>query len=206
MKKRTTTFLMFALLMITGNNILKAQRITVTIAGTGDFGYSGDWGTCKQAKINQPMDVCMDALHNIYFVDQGNNRIRKVSAANGIITTIAGGGSLTVDGIPATSASLSPNYMCIDATGNLYVSTSNQVRKIEASTGIITIIAGTAVAGYGGDGGPATVANLNSPLGICIDVAGNIYIVDGANYRIRKVTAATGIITTIAGSGYPGHP
>jgi len=190
-----------ALLMIAGNTIVSAQYITVTIAGTGTAGYSGDGRPGNQANINGPMDVCIDAAHNVYFVDAGNSRIRKVSATTGIITTVAGGGGSTADGVPATSASLTAlTKMCADAAGNLYISTSNKIRKITTG-GIITTVAGTGVAGYTADGVLATTAELNGPVGVCVDATGNIYIADAGNNRIRKVTAATGIISTIAGTG-----
>ena len=201
MKKSTIVTCLLVLLFIAGYNIASAQRIIVTYAGTGISGFSGDQGSGKSAQINYPHDVCMDAAHNIYFVDEINNRIRMVSAAKGVITTIAGGGTSTADGVPAIIASLTPNYLCIDAAGNLYVTTSNKIRKINATTGIITTVAGSGTAGFTGDGGLAIAASLNGPEGICIDAAGNIYFADGANNRIRKITAATGIISTIGGTG-----
>ena len=203
MRKFTITALSCMLLIAAGS--VNAQMITVTMAGSGSTPYNGNGQAGYLTQINNPTDVCMDAAHNIYFADNYNGRIRKMSAANGVITTVAGGGSSAADGIAATSASLSPGYMCIDASGNLYVSTGNKIREINAATGIITTIAGTGAAGYSGDGGLATSAMINGPMGICIDAAGNIYIVDQSNNRIRKVTAATGIITTIAGTSAAGY-
>ena len=199
-----TNVLLIIALMITGNSIVNAQNITVTLAGNGIAGFSGDGGPANLAKINAPNDVCVDAVHNIYFVDAGNSRIRMVSAATGAITTVAGGGTSTADGVPAMTASIPGlTKMAIDAVGNLYVSTSNKIKMISPA-GIITTVAGTGTAGYSGDGGAAISAELKGPSGICVDAAGNIYISDVSNNRIRKVSAGTGIISTIAGTGASG--
>ena len=197
-----TTLFIIILLTLTNNAIVNAQRIMVTLAGTGVAGDNGDGGSCSQSAIHAPNDICMDVAHNIYFTDTCNHKIKKISAKNGVITTIAGGGSSIADGILATSASLTPSYMCIDSIGNLYVS-SGKVRKIDAITGIITTIAGGGSSSA--DGVPATMANLGHIRGICIDRFGNIYVVDAGYHRIRKVIAATGIITTIAGIGRAGY-
>ncbi len=190
-----------ALLIIAGNTIVSAQYITVTVAGTGIAGYSGDGQPGKQANINGPTDVCLDAANNVYFVDANNGRIRKVLATNGVITTLAGGGTSVADGVPATTASLTGlSKMCADAAGNVYFSVGNKVRKVNTA-GIITTVAGTGTPGYVSDGVPATSTPLNNPMGVGVDAAGNIYISDVNNYRIREVAAGTGIITTIAGTG-----
>jgi len=200
MKKINLTLLLVALLTV-GSQLAYAQRITVTIAGSGTAGYSGDGGWGKYAMINSPYDVCADAAQNVYFTDTANGRIRMVSAKNGLISTIAGGGVSSAEGILATYAALSPTNMCIDAAGNLYVvASSNKVRRIDAVTHIITTVAGTGVAGFSGDGGPAISATFNGICGICIDASGNLYLVDQGNYCIRKVAAGTGLVTTIAGT------
>jgi len=202
MKKSTVVSFLVVLIAITGYNIANAQRIMVTYAGTGVGGFSGDWGAGKAAQINQPHDVCMDAANNIYLIDQTNGRIRKISAQNGVISTFAGGGTSTVDGVPAISALLTPNYMCIDASSsNIYLTSSNQIKKINIATGIITTVAGLSTAGFSGDGGPAIAASMQGPAGICIDASGNLYVADESNNRIREIYAATGIINTIGGSG-----
>ncbi len=203
MQKFTKILIGSALLVAAASTNLFAQRITVTVAGTGIAGCSGDGGSSKQAQISGPKDICLDAAQNIYFVDRGNGRIRKISAIKGIITTVAGGGASTADGVPATNASLTMNYMCISASGNIYFTTDdNRIRKI--SSGIVTTVAGTGAAGYSGDGGLALAATLNNPQGICIDAANNIYFVDRNNNCIRTITASTGNISTIAGNGTPG--
>ena len=205
MKKFTNVLLTIAL-MIAGNSIVNAQKITVTWGGNGTAGFSGDGGAGSLAKLNTPYDIKMDAAHNLYFVDQGNNRVRKINAKNGLITTVAGGGTSSADGVPATSESLGGlSYLAVDAAGDIFVTNGNAVKSIDAVTGIITTIAGAATAGYSGDGGIASLASLNGPTGICVDATNNIFIVDAGNNRIRKITAATGIITTIAGTGTSGY-
>ena len=177
------------------------RYITVTPGGTGNAGLSPSGKAGYLTNVSSPMDVCTDAAQNIYYTDQGNGLVRKISAMDGTITTIGGGGSSFAEGIPAVNASLSPSYMCIDGLGNIYVTTNNRVRMISATTGLITTIAGTGGYGFSGDGLAATGATMNGILGICVDVAGNLYMVDSGNNRVRKVTASTGLISTIAGTG-----
>ena len=193
-----------------GNNRIRKvsdNGIITTIAGTGTSGFSGDGGVATSAELNFPIGVATDAAGNLYIADTGNNRIRKVSA-KGIITTIAGTGTygFTGDGGVATSAELyEPNLVATDAAGNLYIADScnNRIRKV-SDNGIITTIAGTGVFGkFSGDGGGATSAHLYEPISVATDAAGNLYIADTFNKRIRKVSAY-GIITTIAGTGTSG--
>jgi len=146
-----------------------------------------------------------DRLGNVYIVDDGNSRIRKVDAS-GTITTFAGGGSSTANNIPATNASLSlpgGGAVVSDAYGNILFADGNRIRKVVPATGIITTIAGSTSSGFSGDNGPATSALLNYPHGLCVDVTGNIYISDEGNQRIRKINSS-GIIITVAGSGGQG--
>jgi len=184
-----------------------AQPGTITTAvGTGTAGYSGDGGPATAARINSPRDVFMDGAGNLYIADYFNHRVRKVDAS-GIITTVAGTGvaGFSGNGGPATAARLnSPATMAVDAAGNLYIADqfNHRIRKVDAG-GIITTFAGTGVAGFLGDGGPATSARLNFPNQIEFDGAGNVYISDQVNDRIRKVDAG-GIITTFAGTGVAG--
>ncbi|MCH8905119.1 MAG: hypothetical protein IIA45_14530 [Bacteroidetes bacterium] len=183
--------------------------IISTVAGNGSLGFSGDGGAATSAELNLPTAVCSDTTGNIYISDKGNQRIRKVDGVSGIISTIAGTGtaSFTGDGGPSTSATISqPHGMQTDIAGNLYFAdrTNHRIRRIDFVTGIITTVAGNGTIGFSGDGGAATSAGLNYPIGLCLDDSGNIYIADQINHRIRKVTKSTGIITTIAGNGNPG--
>ncbi len=186
--------------------LVHSQSIT-TIAGTGLWGYTGDGGMATAAEIRTPFDIAVDASGNIYFSDQGNFCIRKVTSS-GIISTIAGTGlqGFSGDGGPATAAAMKATFgIVLDAVGNIYFSDRNnhRIRKITPA-GIITTFAGNGTAGYSGDFGPATLAKLNAPEGLAIDKHGNIFISDDQNSVIRKVTKS-GIITTVAGNGIAGY-
>jgi len=186
-----------------------------TFAGNAKIGYSGDGGSAISAELWAPSGVAVDASGNLYIADLGDNVVRKVTASTGMITTVAGDstymgadthGGYSGDGGPAVSAELNgPVSVALDPSGNLYISDggNNVVRKVAASTGIITTVAGHfSLGGYSGDGGPAVKAQLNNPYGIAADISGNLYIADTRNNVVRKVSASTGIITTVAGNGY----
>lgn len=201
-----STPLIFFLLFSAG--IADAQNIE-TIAGTGAGGYSGDDGPATNAQLLWPTDVAIDKDGNVYIADHENYRIRKIDKNTGIITTVIGTGvpGYSGDNGSATEARIDhPHGMTIDKYGNIFIAdTYNHcIRKITKSTGIITTIAGTGFDGYSGDGGPAMEAQLSSPYGITVDTVGNIYIADRNNNCIRKVTVATGNISTIAGTGVGG--
>jgi uncharacterized protein (TIGR03437 family) len=208
------------------NRILRVARdgIISTVAGNGDNVSAGDGGPATAATIGGPAGLAFDAAGNLYVAELGRSleypaasglpyfsdsgrRIRKI-ATSGTITTVAGNGTAEYsgDGSTATAAQLdAPWGVAADSGGNLYVSDSGNhtVRKI-ASSGIITTVAGTGIRGSTGDGGPATGARLNVPLGIALDGAGNIYVAECFNPRIRKISAA-GVITTVAGNGASGY-
>jgi hypothetical protein len=177
-----------------------------TVAGNGVAGYSGDGGPATSAELNNPYGVAVDAAGNIYIADTLNNRVRKVTP-NGTITTVAGTGAVgfSGDGGPATSARLNrPIRLTIDQQGDILLAdnNNNRIRKVTPG-GIITTVAGSAVQGYEGDGGPAAAAALYYPVYALSDNAGNLFIVDQFNHAIRKVDSS-GIITTVAGTGVPG--
>jgi trimeric autotransporter adhesin len=206
-----------------GNGLIRkvaaSNRVITTVAGNiaGDnTGYSGDGGPAVKAQLNKPFGVAVDASGNLYIADAGNNVIRKVSASTGTITTVAGNGSnagtnpggFSGDNGPATSAKLSdPEGVALDASGNLYIAdaTNWRVRKVDASTGIITTVAGNGVQGSSGDNGAATSAELNHLMGVSVDASGNLYIADTGNMRVRMVDASTGKIRAFAGSGVQGN-
>jgi len=178
-----------------------------TVAGNGRYGYSGDGGPATAASLNFAWGVAVDAAGNLYIADGSNDRIRKVALGE-TITTVAGNGQrgYSGDGGPATAASLNgPAGVAVDAAGNLYIAdySNNRIRKVTPG-GTITTVAGNGVRQYSGDGGPATAASLSSPSGVAVDAAGNLYIADNGNIRIRKVTPG-GTITTVAGNGVQGY-
>jgi len=175
--------------------------IISTFAGNGTGGYSGDGGPATSAALS-PNNITIDALGNVYISDASNACIRKVNSS-GVISTIAGTGiqGYSGDGGLAINAQLkNPGGLCVDGSGNIYVSDGNNcIRKINTS-GIISTYAGNGAAGFSGDGGAATSAQFNVPLGIAIDGLGNLYISDFSNNRIRKVSSS-GVISTFAGNG-----
>jgi len=179
--------------------------IITTFAGTGTAGFSGNGGGATGAGLNVPSGVAVDGSGNLFIADTGNRRIRRVAA--GTITTFAGNGGFGFDGDggAATSTSLaSPSGVVVDDSGNVFIAdTGNRlIRRVAAGTGIINVLAGNLIAGFSGDGGAATSANLSNPSGVAVDGSGNLFIADRSNNRIRRVASSTGIITTVAGGGY----
>ena len=186
--------------------ITAVTGIISTAAGTGTRGYSGDNTAATAALLDFPMGVAFDQAGNLYIADQTNRRIRKVTAATGIISTVAGVGTTSFSGenSAATGAMLNfPQGVAVDSSGNVFFSdTGNQrIRKITAATGLITTVAGSGVQGYNGDNIAATSAMLNIPYGVAVDSLGNVYFADSGNNRIRKVTTGSGNITTVVGNG-----
>ena len=204
--KNVKRFCVFLLLFFAGINSTKAQfGIINTLAGTGTASFTGDGGLATAATVNTPVGVWVVPSGDVYFADQSNNRIRKITVATGIITTIAGTGTagFSGDGGAATSAELNkPAGIFIDPAGNIYIGDlmNNRVRKVTPG-GIISTVAGNGTAGFAGDGGLATSAELNEPWGVWVEPSGNILITDQLNYRVRKVDITTGNISTIAGNG-----
>ncbi|MEV0262987.1 RICIN domain-containing protein [Streptomyces sp. NPDC050617] len=198
-------------LYISDRNGHRVRKVTTdgkisTVAGTGAQGSDGDDGPAVKARLNTPRGIAVDSSGTVYIVDSENHRIRKVTA-DGKITTIAGTGAKGPggDGGPATKAQLNTPYgVAVDSAGTVYVADriNHRVRMI-TTDGKITTAAGTGAKGPGGDGGPATKAQLSYPWGVAVDGAGDLYIADAGNCRVRKVTA-DGKITTIAGTGAKG--
>ncbi len=176
-----------------------------TIAGTGAFGYSGDGGQATDAKIWGPWDLTIDRYGNILFIDADNFRIRKITPA-GIISTIAGNGSVSTasDGATAATAAVSSTGAGIvaDTSGNVYFSEYNKIRKIDGSGILRTAAAQYYSTGYSGDGGPATAAFFSDPQGLVFDRHGNLVLADQYNYVVRNINPS-GIVHTIAGNNFP---
>ena len=165
-------------------------------------GFAGDAGPAASALLDSPQGVAVDANNNIYIADTNNNRIREVSG--GTINTIAGTGAagFSGDGGQAASAMLDmPLAVAVDSKGNVYIADSNNNRIREVTGNTISTVAGNGQQGYSGDGGPATATGLDTPSGIAVDSAFNLYIGDTGNQRVRVVTFATGTISTLAGTG-----
>lgn len=175
-----------------------------TIAGTGKGAFSGDGKPATSASLNFPNSVAVDANGNIFFADEFNNRVRKIDAVSGVISTVAGNGKVnfTGNGGAALSTALVPHRIAFDQQGNLNIADviNSRVYRLDINSGTVTLLAGTGDEKFAGDGGPATAAGLE-PDGIATDSNGNLYIADELNHRIRKIDAATGTISTIAGTG-----
>jgi uncharacterized protein (TIGR03437 family) len=179
----------------TNNHVIRkvtSGGVISTFAGNNQAGSSGDGGAANVAQLNSPTAVALDSANNVYIADTGNNTIRVV-APNGNINTIIGTGNLT-----------KPTSIAVDASGVLYLTDPGNNRVAKFTGGRLTIVAGTSVPGFSNDGGQATAAQLNNPKGVAVDAAGNLYITDTNNCRIRKVTP-DGVITTIAGNAKIGY-
>ncbi len=177
-----------------------------TVAGFGTPGYYGDSGPATSAELKYPTDVVLDSAGTLYIAEWGNNRIRRVTAG-GTITTVAGNGypGFNGDGGRAVFAQLNhPDGVGLDEAGNLYIADywNHRVRKVTPE-GIISTVAGNGTSGFSGDGGTATSAQLDCPSGVSLDVAGNLYVTDSYNHRIRKISPS-GVISTAAGTGVEG--
>ena len=179
----------------TGNNMIrKISGGTITLfAGTGNANYSGDNGPALNAELSGPTGVAVDSAGNLYIADTNNNLIRKVDKSGNITSYVGGTG-------PTARSLNHPTGVWIDAANVLYISDTGNRRIAKFANNVFTNIAGNQSVGFSGDGGPATRAMLNNPVGIAVDSAGNLYIADANNSRIRKVTT-DGNIVTIAGKG-----
>jgi sugar lactone lactonase YvrE len=187
-----------------GNGLIRmvSAGVITTVAGGGSS-YPGDNGPATGASLTDPTAVAVSTSGNLYIADSSDNLIRQVSS--GVITTVAGDGNccFTGDNGPATDASLDqPSGVAVDSAGNIYILDYFGNRIREVSNGVISTVAGNGVRGFSGDNGAATNAKLSGPAGIAVDAAGNLYISDQRNSRIRKVSS--GVIATVAGDGTPG--
>jgi sugar lactone lactonase YvrE len=187
-----------------------ATGVLSVVAGS-EVGFSGDGGPAREARLQDPWRLSVDAAGNLYISDHGNRRVRKVDAQTGVISTVAGNGQLT-GFFPDRLATRTPLQFllgtCVDGAGNLYIADAgfHCVQRVDAGTGKLSTVAGVVEfgdgkAGFSGDGGPGVEALLNAPAGAAVDAAGNLYIADAGNHRVRRVDARSGVITTVAGGG-----
>ncbi len=187
----------------------RASSVITTIAGTGKRGYAGDGGPAAQAVFRYVMDIVIDARGNSYVADPYNQRVRRIDAVTGRVATLAGTGEegYSGDGGPAAGAMLAdPRALALDMQEGLHIADrySHCVRRVDFATGVITTVAGRGEKGYSGDGGPAAEARFNQPSALACDPRGNLYIADCWNYRIRRLDAGTGQMTTVVGFGKMG--
>lgn len=180
-------------------------QVQVFAGGIGG-GFSGDGGLATAARIDNPTAVAVDVAGNVFIADSANNRIRKVAAGTGVITTVAGTGSSanSADGLLAVQTNFaSPSALAFDGAGNLFVAEPNfgRVRRIGGGNGFVTTVAGNGTPGFSGDGGLGYLAQVNVGNGFTVDAAGNVYVADWFNARLRRVDAATGMIQTVLGNG-----
>lgn len=194
----------FGELMIMGDNL-----ITDTWVGNGTPGRTGDGGDGYDAELNMPSDVTFDRDGNMYITDFAENVVRRMDVVTETMTTIAGTGTAGFSGDDglATSAELNgPLAVVVDDEGNVFIADAgnHRIRRIDAATGIITTVAGTGTAGFGGDNGPATSASLNFPVDLAFAHDGSLFVSDHENHRIRRIDVDSGIITTAVGTGEAG--
>jgi sugar lactone lactonase YvrE len=177
---------------------INAAGVITTVAGNGDAGWFFESGPALNASLDRPSGVALDKSGNLYiveFLETGVSRIHRVDAASGIISPVPI--PIVLNGAVA---------IAVDSAGQLYIAEQqgHRIRKVDPASGAITTIAGTGTAGFSGDGGPATAAQLDHPMHLAFDAGGNLYFADSSNNRIRKIAAGSGIITTVAGNGAPG--
>jgi trimeric autotransporter adhesin len=198
--KRTYYILIFMLLL--GQSA--AAQYVKNIAGNNICDtFIGEGGRANHATIGSPFSIALDHAGNIFFTAHG--RLLKITAATDIITCIGGNGTDSTDNVPAVSTRPEFGAMCMNPAGDFYVTCNYKIRKIDHATGIVTTVAGGDYWGNSGDGGPATDALFMQPFDVALDTAGNLYMVDAGAGVVRKVDAATGVITTVAGNGSFGY-
>ena len=198
----------------TGNNRIREVNlitgVITTVAGNGTMGFSGDHGLAVSAALNSPAGVAVDAAGDVFIADWGDNRVREVNHATGVITTIAGNGTAGYagdKGLAVSSELNGPTGVAVDSVGDVFIADyqNNRIREVNHSTGVITTVAGNGIAGYNGDSLPGDGAELNGPTGVAVDAAGDVFIADWGNNRIREVNHSSGLISTIAGNGGEGY-
>lgn len=182
------------------------QTFTVsTLAGSGTFGFANNANPLL-AQFNGPSAVAVDGIGNVLVADQNNQRIRRIAAGSGAVTTLAGGGVGNPDDNtnPLLALFSTPSSLALDAGNNIFVAEfgSQRIRRIAASNGAVTTFAGSGNPGF--TDGPAASAQFNFPYGVAVDASGNVFVADYSNHRIRRIAAGTGTVTTLAGNGTAG--
>jgi N-acetylneuraminic acid mutarotase len=182
-----------------------------TFVGNGSYGFAGDGSLAVNASLEGPWGIAIDSSGNLYVADLGNYRVRRVDASSGDINTVAGNGTLTTNGVIATESDLfDARSSVMDSSGNLFIADSQNrtIRRVDATSGLISDYAGTGSSGYSADGTSATSANLNCPTSVALDSAQNVYFADACNEIVQKIDRSSGLISVIAGtpdySGYNG--
>jgi sugar lactone lactonase YvrE len=197
----------------TGNHRIRRidgrSGVVTTVAGSGEKGFSGDGGPATAARLDEPYGLAIDPDGNLYFADRLNRRVRRVDAASGVITTVAGDGSdaSSGDGGPGVKAGIvEPNDVALDGRGRLYIAdvSGHRVRALDLSTGIISTFAGDGRGRHAGDGGPAKDASLSGPRAIRFAPDGRLLILERNGNTLRSVSA-DGVVATIAGTGKKGY-
>jgi DNA-binding beta-propeller fold protein YncE len=175
----------------------------VVLAGTGTAGFSGDGGAATLAQLSNPAGVALDLAGNLYVIDNGNHRIRRINRTTGVINTVAGTGSFGFNGagLPALQTNFGyPTAITVDAGGNLIIAAESRIHSVDAASGIVTHLAGTGYSSTStGDGGPATSASFTYVGKMTFDAAGRLYAID--SFRVRRIDLASGTITTAIGNG-----
>lgn len=195
-----------------GNHVVRKLTpggMLTVFAGTGVQGFSGEGGPALGARLDSPGAVAVDSAGNLLIADTHNHRIRRVEFATGLITTVVGTGvaGSGAEGVAASASMVDlPTALAFDAAGNLFYADGRRqvVRRVDHSTGQVRTVAGNGVQGSQGDGGPALAASLDSPAGLAVDAVGNVFVSDSHNQRVRRLDAATGGITNVAGNGKAG--
>ena len=182
--------------------IVAATGAVSTLAGNATYGFAD--GTGAAAQFFNPTGVACDGSGNVYVCDQSNQRIRKIVAATGAVSTLAGSTFGFADGTGAAAKFLDPTGVACDGSGNVYVAdtNNNRVRRIVAATGVVSTLAGSGA--YGFADGPGAAAQFRLPTGVACDGSGNVFVADQNNHRIRGIVAATGVVSTFAGTGTQG--
>ncbi len=186
----------------------KTTSVVSTVAGVGPFGFAGDGGPATAALLDRPKGLVVDGAGNLLIADVGNERVRRVDRLTGVITTIAGSGALAFsgDGGPATAAGIGPYDLAVGADGDLFIVDGGNFRiRVVDGTGTISTVAGNGSCCFYGEGVPARDAELFSPFDVAVDGAGNIFVLDGGNVRVRRIDRRTGLIATVAGNGSVGY-